>query len=137
MEEFTSGFVDSLISVCTEIVSLSLNHISSSPCSSVAVVPAESGRQSRNWNSSFSSHSYRSSPSWNARRKFVEEKWVQNEIFQLWISLESVLNFPQKFGSDDASSSPHQSAGTVVDLPVIFRRASSQKSESLSIGNQL
>ncbi|KAH3659573.1 hypothetical protein OGATHE_005618 [Ogataea polymorpha] len=121
----------------SKVVSLGLQQVSWQLLGSVAVVEGQGGREGRRRNTGLDGNAERLSPSGLGLGNGLVEEWVEQQVLQVWVFSVGCSDLCQENRSDDASSSPHQSDGWEVELPVVFLCGLSDQHESLGVRDDL
>lgn len=109
-----------LESVSTEVISLSLEEVGWEILGTVTIEPRQSSAESWGWNAHKSSLGNNISPSWLGLVDGLVEEVVEQQVLQVIIGTVSSGDVLEENGSDNASTSPHQSNGWLVKLPLEF-----------------
>jgi hypothetical protein len=128
-------FIGTLIGMRTKIITLSLNQVSWQNCRTVAVVVGNSSRES--WYRNTILHGI-SNDITQRLLIFISnlfEVRCQQQVSNPRFCFISISDFLQELSTNDAASTEYLGDLTVVQIPVVFIRCSTQLREALSIGN--
>ena len=107
-------------SVGTEVVALCLQHVGRQVFCAVAVVEAESGGESRCWDTPESTLADDVSPSWLCLVDGLVEEVVEEQVLEIRVVTVCRGDILQEDGTDDAASTPHQGNRGLVELPAVL-----------------
>ena len=124
-------------SVSTEVVTLSLQQVSWQSLGSVTVVEGQSGREGWSWDTLGGSQSNSLSPARLSLGDSLSEELVEQQVLQLRVLSVGLGDFSQEDRSDDTATSPHQSDGRVVELPVVSLTGFTDQHETLGVRDNL
>lgn len=106
--------------VGTKVITLSLEKVGGEVLGAVTVEPVQGSGESWGWDTESSSLSNNVSPSWLSLVDSLVEEIVKQKILKIWVGSVGVGDILQENGSDNASSTPHESNGWLVELPLVL-----------------
>jgi len=124
-------------SVSTKVVTLSLQEVSWKVLGSVSVVEAKGCAESRCWDTPESTLADNVSPSWLSMVNGLGEEIVEQQILKVGVAAVGIGDVLQKDGSDNATTTPHQSNRWLVQLPLVLLCGILNQHETLGIGDNL
>lgn len=128
-------FIGALIGMSTKVITLSLDQISRQNRGTVAVVIGNCGRECRYRNTILYSISYNITQRLLIVISDLFEVRRQQEVSNASVLRISIGDLLQELRTNYAASAENLSDLTVVQIPVVFIRSSSQLGEALSIGD--
>src|SRR3569833_292379 len=135
MEELTARFVDALVGVRAEVVALGLEEISGQTSRAVAIIEGKRGREGRSGHAKRNRAGECATPGFLVLVEYAGEEAVEQEIAEVGSGLEGVFDFAEEAAADDASTAPHQSDATHVEIPAVLLRRCSKQHVALGIRN--
>ena len=130
-------FISALIGMSTEIVTLSLNQVSRQDCRTVAVVVGNGGRECRNRDTVLNGISHNITQRLLIFISNLLEVRRQQQVGDTRILLVSISDLLQELSTNNTTGTEDFGNLTVVQIPVVFIRCSTQLREALSIRNDL
>ncbi len=130
-------FINALISMCTEIVTLCLDQVRRQHRGTVAIVI--SNRRREGWNRNTVLHCISDDITQCLLvvvGDFLEIR-SQQQVSDFWIFGIRIGNFLQELRTDDATSTENLRDFAIVQLPVVLFRRSTQLREALCVRNNL
>jgi hypothetical protein len=106
--------------VSTEVVSLGLEQVGREILGTVTIEPRESGGESRCWNTEKSSLGNDISPAGLGLVDSLVEEVIEEEILKVVVVTVSRSDVLQENRADNATSTPHEGNGWLVELPAVF-----------------
>lgn len=106
--------------VCTEVITLGLEKVGREVLGAVTIEPTESGGESGSWDTEKSSLGDNVSPSWLSLVDSLVEEVVEEKVLKVVIGAVCSCDVLQEDGTDNASSTPHESDGWLVQLPTVL-----------------
>ena len=113
--------------VCTEVITLSLEEVGWEVLGAVTIKPVEGGGETWGWDTESSGLADNVSPSWLSLVDSLVEEIVKEKILELWVVAVSVGDILQEDGTDNASSTPHEGNGRLVELPLVLLGSLNEK----------
>lgn len=106
--------------VGTEVITLGLEQVGGQILGTVTVEPRQSGGEGRGWDSKKSGLGDDIPPAGLGLVDSRVEEVVEEQVLELRVVAVGGSDILQEDGSDDATSSPHQSDGGLVELPAVL-----------------
>lgn len=128
-------FINALISMCTEIVTLCLDQVRRQNSGTVAIVIGNRSGEGRNRDTVLYCISNDITQSLLVVIGNLLEVRSQQQVSDLRIFGISIGDFLQELRTDDAASTENLRDFTVVQIPVVLFRRSTQLREALSVRN--
>ena len=119
----------------TKVITLSLNQVSGQNCGTVAVVVGNCGRERRYRNTILHGISHDITQRLLIVISDLFEVRCQQEVSNASVLRISIGDLLQELRTNDAASAENLSDLSVVQIPVVFIRSSTQLGKALSIGN--
>lgn len=126
-----------LVSVSTEVISLSLEKVSGELGGSVAIVERKSGGEGRSGDTPLDSLGNDDSPRGVGLLNGGLEEVVEEQVLEVGVVSVSLGDVSKENRSDDATTSPHEGDGGVVKLPAVGLSGLSDEHEALGVRNDL
>lgn len=104
----------------TEVIPLSLEEVSWQVVGAISVVEAERRREGRSRDTPQSGLANDITPSGLSFVDGLGEEVVKQQIFEFWVVAVCVGDVLQEDGANNATTTPHQRNGWLVQLPVVF-----------------
>lgn len=106
--------------VSTEVITLSLEEVGWEVLGTVTVEPVKSSGESWSWYTECGSLADNLSPTWLSLVNSLVEEVVEEQVLEVGVVTVSLGDILQEDGSDNASTTPHESNGWLVKLPLVF-----------------
>jgi len=123
--------------VGTEEVSLSLDEVGGEGLGTVAIEEGERGGVRRDGDTLEGRLSNDTPPSWLSLGNGLQEEGADEQVLELWVLTVRGGDVGQEDTLDDASTSPHGSDTSVVQLPAVDLGGLSHEHESLGVRDDL
>jgi hypothetical protein len=107
-------------SVSTEVITLGLEKVGWKVLGAVTIEPVQCGCESRGWDTEKSGLGNDVSPSWLSLVDSLVEEVVEEQVLEVGVCSVSGGDILQEDRADNASSTPHESDGWLVQLPLVF-----------------
>src|SRR5688500_6112733 len=112
--------IGALISVCTEVVTLSLQQVGGQPFATITVVVSQSGRKRRRCHPHVRRGDEYSAPSGLALVEDFFEVWEQQQVFEIRFFVERFFDAVEELSSNDTATAPQQCTVAVVETPIVL-----------------
>jgi hypothetical protein len=109
-----------LESVSTEVITLGLEKVGWKVLGAVTIEPVQRGCESWSWDAEKSGLGNDVSPSWLSLVDSLVEEVVEEQVLEVGVGPVSGGDVLQEDRADNASSTPHESDGWLVELPLVF-----------------
>lgn len=106
--------------VGTEVITLGLEKVGWEVLGTVTIEPVESSGESWSWDTEICSLADDLSPTWLSGVNSLVEEIIEEQVLEVWVVAVSLGDILQEDRSDDASTTPHESNGWFVELPVVL-----------------
>src|SRR5262245_44025192 len=120
MEELAARLINAFVGVGAEVIALGLQEICRETFGAVTVVESQSGAERRDGNAFLGGHGHNVAPGALGFLDLAFEKLIQKQIRELRIFVEGFLDVPKEAAANDASTAPHQSDATVIEIPFVL-----------------
>jgi len=117
----------------TEVVPMGLQQVGRKPLGPISIVESEGGGEAWSWNTPFNCLADSSPPSRLSVSDSITEEVVKQQVLKLRVGTVGLGNISQKDGTDDASTTPHESDSGIVQLPSVLLSSFTNQHETLSI----
>ena len=104
----------------TEVITLSLEEVGGKVLAAVAVIETQGGAESRSGNTPLSTLGHDVSPSGLSLVDGILEEVAEQEVLEIGVLAVGLRDVLEEDGPDDATASPHQSDGWLVQFPAIL-----------------
>lgn len=128
-------FIGTFIGMRTKVITLSLDQVSRQNCRTVAVVVGNCGGKRRYRDTILHGIGHHITQRLLIVISDLLEVWRQQEVSNASVLRISIGDLLQELRTNDAASAENLSDLTVVQIPVVFIRSSTQLGEALGIGN--
>lgn len=123
--------------VGTEVVTLGLQQVGREVLGTVTVVEAESSAEGRQRDTQDSSLADDVSPALLSVVDSVGEELVEQKVVEVRVVTVGVSDVLEENGTDNATTTPHESDGWVVQLPAVLLSSLPDEHKALSVGDDL
>lgn len=123
--------------VGTEVVTLGLQQVGGKVLGTVAVVEAEGSAEGRERNTQDSSLANDVSPALLGVVDSVGEEAVEQKVVEVRVVTVGVGDVLEEDGTDNATTTPHEGDGGVVQLPAVLLGSLPDEHEALGVGDDL
>jgi hypothetical protein len=123
--------------VGTEIISLGLDEVCWSVCSSVSVEEVQGGTETWGWDAQVNGSLDDASPAWLGLVNSIIEELVEQQVLEVRVGTIGLGDVLEEDRSNDATSSPHQCDFWLVEFPLVCLCSVLNEHKSLRIGNNL
>lgn len=123
--------------VGTEVVTLGLQQVGREVLGTVTVVEAESSAEGRQRDTQNSSLADDVSPALLSVVDSVGEELVEQKVVEVRVVTVGVSDVLEENGTDNATTTPHESDGWVVQLPAILLSSLPDEHKALGVGDDL
>lgn len=106
--------------VGTEVISLSLEQVGGEVLGAVTIEPVKSSGESWGWDTQESSLGDNVSPAGLSLVDSLVEEVIEEQVLEIGLLAVSSGDILQEDGSDNATTTPHESNGWLVELPLVF-----------------
>ena len=124
-------------SVGTEVVTLGLQQVGRQVLGTVTVVEAESSAEGRQRDTQDSSLADDVSPALLSVVNSVGEEAVEQKVVEVRVVTVGVGDVLEENGTDNATTTPHESDGWVVQLPAVLLSSLPDEHKALGVGDDL
>lgn len=104
----------------TEVVTLSLQQVGRKVGAAVSVVEAEGSAEGRHWKTPQGSLADNVSPAVLGLVDGLVEEVIKQQVLQLGVLAVGIGDVLEEDGADDATATPHQGDGRLVQLPTVL-----------------
>lgn len=123
--------------VGTEVVTLGLQQVGREVLGTVTVVEAESSAEGRQRDTQDSSLADDVSPALLSVVDSVGEELVEQKVVEVRVVTVGVSDVLEENGTDNATTTPHESDGWVVQLPAVLLSSLPDEHKALGVGDDL
>jgi hypothetical protein len=123
--------------MCSKVITLSLQQVCRKVCGPVSVVKVQCSTKGRAWNTPQHTLADDVSPAWLSLVDCIVEELVKEQVLEIGVSAEGLGDVLEEDGTDDATTTPHESDFWHVELPVILFRSSTDEHKALSVRDDL
>src|SRR5436309_7654548 len=117
MKEFSTRFIDSLVSMRAKIIALGLQQVGRQAFTAIGVEKGQRGAEGRDRNALLGGGRNRIAPAAVGLLDGLLEERVQHQIGQLGVFIEGFFYVAKKPAANDAAAAPHQSDTAVIEVP--------------------
>jgi len=123
--------------VGTEVVTLGLEKVGGQIFGAVSVEEGQSGAEGWHRDPGLDGKGNHVSPPGLSGVNSLVEEVVEKEVFKIWLLAVGRGDVLQEDGSDDATTTPHEGNGRLVELPAVLLGGSLHQHETLGVRDDL